>query len=115
MKEQCLVLFPYTAQNEDELTLEEGQTILIIRLYLYFVLVSQSPIHVVNCLVLLVWQYQIGILWVVFNLIFVNFSREVEDKGWWKGEVDGRWENKLKKKCTNTKTASIVQAKFLEN
>jgi len=47
VKEQCLVLFPYTAQNEDELTLEEGQTILII-------------------------------------------SREVEDKGWWKGEVDGR-------------------------
>ena len=34
-----MVLFPYTAQNEDELTLEEGQTILIIRLYLYFVLV----------------------------------------------------------------------------
>ena len=31
VKEQCLVLFPYTAQNEDELTLEEGQTILIIR------------------------------------------------------------------------------------
>lgn len=47
VKEQCLVLFPYTAQNEDELTLEEGQTIQII-------------------------------------------SREVEDKGWWKGEVDGR-------------------------
>ena len=23
MKDQCLVLFPYTAQNEDELTLEE--------------------------------------------------------------------------------------------
>merc|ERR1719458_1358915 len=47
VKEQCLVLFPYTAQNEDELTLEEGQTIQII-------------------------------------------SREVEDKGWWKGEIDGR-------------------------
>ena len=27
MKEQCLVLFPYTAQNEDELTLQEGQVI----------------------------------------------------------------------------------------
>ena len=25
VKEQCLVLFPYTAQNEDELTLQEGQ------------------------------------------------------------------------------------------
>jgi len=47
VKEQCVVLFPYTAQNEDELTLEDGQTIQIL-------------------------------------------SREVEDKGWWKGEVDGR-------------------------
>ena len=47
VKDQCLVLCPYTAQNEDELTLEEGQTVLII-------------------------------------------SRENEDKGWWKGEVDGR-------------------------
>jgi len=40
-------LFPYTAQNEDELTLEEGQIITII-------------------------------------------TQDVEDKGWWKGEVDGR-------------------------
>lgn len=47
VKEQCLVLFPYQAQNEDELTLEEGQIVQVI-------------------------------------------SKEVEDKGWWKGEVDGR-------------------------
>jgi len=47
VKEQCLVLFPYTAQNEDELTLEEGQIVQII-------------------------------------------TKEVEDKGWWKGELDGR-------------------------
>ena len=47
VKEQCLVLFPYTAQNDDELSLEEGQVITII-------------------------------------------TREVEDKGWWKGEVDGK-------------------------
>merc|ERR1719319_449847 len=47
VKEQCQVLFPYTAQNEDELTLEEGQIVLVI-------------------------------------------SKDVEDKGWWKGEVDGR-------------------------
>jgi len=40
-------LFPYTAQNEDELTLEEGQIITII-------------------------------------------TQDVEDKGWWKGEIDGR-------------------------
>ena len=45
--ERGLVLFPYTAQNDDELTLEQGQTILIT-------------------------------------------SREVDDKGWWKGEVDGK-------------------------
>merc|ERR1719419_735645 len=47
VKEQCLVLFPYTAQNEDELTLQEGQLISII-------------------------------------------TKECEDKGWWKGELDGR-------------------------
>jgi len=47
VKDQCFVLFPYQAQNEDELTLEEGQTITIL-------------------------------------------TQEVEDKGWWKGEVDGK-------------------------
>ena len=47
MKEQCIVLFPYNAVNDDELTLEEGQIITVV-------------------------------------------SKEVEDKGWWKGEVDGR-------------------------
>ena len=47
VKEQCLVLFPYTALNEDELTLVEGQVVTII-------------------------------------------SKEVEDKGWWKGEIDGK-------------------------
>ncbi len=41
------MLFPYTALNEDELTLAEGQVITII-------------------------------------------SKEVEDKGWWKGELDGK-------------------------
>merc|ERR1719270_20200 len=47
VKDQCLVLFPYTAQNEDELTLEEGQLITVI-------------------------------------------TKDCEDKGWWKGELDGR-------------------------
>ena len=47
VKEQCIVLFPYNAVNEDELSLEEGQLITIV-------------------------------------------SKDVEDKGWWKGEVDGR-------------------------
>ena len=47
MKEQCIVLFPYNAVNDDELTLEEGQIVAVV-------------------------------------------SKEVEDKGWWKGEVDGR-------------------------
>jgi SH3 domain-containing kinase-binding protein 1 len=45
--EEALAQFPYQAQNEDELTLEEGQIVQVI-------------------------------------------SKEVEDKGWWKGEVDGR-------------------------
>ena len=47
MKEQCVVLFPYNAVNDDELTLEEGQIVTIV-------------------------------------------TKEVEDKGWWKGEIDGR-------------------------
>ncbi len=47
VKEQCVVLFPYTALNEDELSLSEGQ---------------------------------------VINIV----SKEVEDKGWWKGEIDGK-------------------------
>ncbi len=47
VKEQCLVLFPYTALNDDELSLAEGQ---------------------------------------VINIV----AREVEDKGWWKGELDGK-------------------------
>jgi hypothetical protein len=42
-----VVVFPYTAMNDDELTLKEGQTITIV-------------------------------------------TKEVEDKGWWKGEVNGR-------------------------
>ena len=41
------MLFPYTALNEDELTLVEGQVVSIL-------------------------------------------SKEVEDKGWWKGEIDGK-------------------------
>ena len=47
VKEQCVVLFPYTALNDDELSLAEGQ---------------------------------------IINVV----SKEVEDKGWWKGELDGR-------------------------
>ena len=47
MKEQCVVLFPYNAVNDDELSLEEGQ---------------------------------------IVNVV----SKEVEDKGWWKGEIEGR-------------------------
>ena len=47
VKEQCVVLFPYNAVNDDELTLEEGQMVTIV-------------------------------------------SKDVEDKGWWKGEIDGR-------------------------
>ena len=47
MKEQCVVLFPYNAVNDDELSLKEGQTVNIV-------------------------------------------TKDVEDKGWWKGEVDGR-------------------------
>ena len=43
VKEQCVVLFPYNAVNDDELTLEEGQMVTIV-------------------------------------------SKDVEDKGWWKGE-----------------------------
>ncbi|GAB6032670.1 SH3-domain kinase binding protein 1 [Chamberlinius hualienensis] len=46
-REQAKVLFSYEAQNEDELTLKEGDTINII-------------------------------------------SKEIEDKGWWKGELNGR-------------------------
>merc|ERR1719500_2221866 len=47
VKDQCLVLFPYTAQNEDELSLLEGQLITVI-------------------------------------------TKDCEDKGWWKGELDGK-------------------------
>ncbi len=47
VKEQCQVIFPYSAVNEDELSLEEGQ---------------------------------------IINIV----TKDVEDKGWWKGEVDGR-------------------------
>lgn len=47
VKEQCIVLFPYNAVNDDELSLEEGQLVTIV-------------------------------------------ARDVEDKGWWKGEIDGR-------------------------
>ena len=31
------------------------------------------------------------------------FSREVEDKGWWKGEVDGRWVAQIINKLENKK------------
>ncbi|XP_040576071.1 uncharacterized protein cindr [Lepeophtheirus salmonis] len=47
VKEQCVVQFPYEAQNEDELTLGEGR---------------------------------------VVNII----SKDSEDKGWWRGELDGK-------------------------
>ena len=47
VKEQCVVVYPYQAINDDELSLAEGQIVTVV-------------------------------------------SRDVEDKGWWKGEVDGR-------------------------
>jgi hypothetical protein len=43
VKEQCLVLFPYTAQNEDELSLEEGQLITIITRYLLSSFADSDP------------------------------------------------------------------------
>lgn len=47
VREQCRVLFPYDAQNEDELNLREGDIVTII-------------------------------------------TKEVLDKGWWRGELRGR-------------------------
>jgi SH3 domain-containing kinase-binding protein 1 len=47
VKEQCVVLFPYAAVNDDELSLAEGQ---------------------------------------IINVV----SKDVEDKGWWKGEYEGK-------------------------
>ncbi|CAK1545849.1 unnamed protein product [Leptosia nina] len=47
VKEQCRVLFPYTAVNEDELTLGEGDIVTIV-------------------------------------------SKDAPDRGWWRGEVNGR-------------------------
>lgn len=47
MKELCRALYPYDAENEDELSLKEGDIVTII-------------------------------------------TKEVQDKGWWKGELNGR-------------------------
>ncbi|XP_073942857.1 CIN85 and CD2AP related isoform X3 [Choristoneura fumiferana] len=47
VKELCRVLFPYTAVNEDELTLAEGEIVTIV-------------------------------------------SKEAPDRGWWRGEINGR-------------------------
>lgn len=47
VKDQCIVLFPYSAQNQDELTLVEGEVITIL-------------------------------------------SRNIEDAGWWRGELNGK-------------------------
>jgi len=47
VKDQCIVLFPYSAQNQDELTLVEGEMITIL-------------------------------------------SRNIEDAGWWRGELNGK-------------------------
>eukprot|EP00096_Caligus_rogercresseyi_P002582 TRINITY_DN1476_c1_g1_i2.p1 TRINITY_DN1476_c1_g1~~TRINITY_DN1476_c1_g1_i2.p1 ORF type:complete len:627 (+),score=195.72 TRINITY_DN1476_c1_g1_i2:400-2280(+) len=47
VKDKCIVQYPYVAQNEDELSLMEGQ---------------------------------------ILNII----SKDSEDKGWWRGELDGR-------------------------
>lgn len=73
VKEQCIVLFPYNAVNDDELTLEEGQIVAVV-------------------------------------------SKEVEDKGWWKGEVDGRVgvfpDNFVKLMATPTTTPSVLPSEF---
>jgi len=73
VKEQCIVLFPYNAVNDDELTLEEGQMVAVV-------------------------------------------SKEVEDKGWWKGEVDGRVgvfpDNFVKLMATPTTTPSVLPSEF---
>jgi hypothetical protein len=50
VKEQCLVLFPYTAQNEDELSLEEGQLITIITRYLISNVADPDPGSGIGCL-----------------------------------------------------------------
>lgn len=47
VKELCRVLYPYEAANEDELTLKEGDIIVIL-------------------------------------------TKEVQDKGWWRGELRGK-------------------------
>ena len=47
MKEKCRVTFAYNAENQDELTLREGDIVTVL-------------------------------------------SKEVEDPGWWKGELHGR-------------------------
>ena len=41
------------------------------------------------------------------NLNFF-FSREVEDKGWWKGEVDGRWVAQIINKLENKKNYKLL-------
>jgi len=64
------VLFPYTAVNDDELTLAEGQLVNII-------------------------------------------TKEVEDKGWWRGEVDGKvgvFPDNFVKVVTAGSTAAIANS-----
>ena len=69
VKEQCVVVYPYQAINDDELSLAEGQLVNVV-------------------------------------------SKDVEDKGWWKGEVDGRtgvFPDNFVKLVTGTPTAGNQQ------
>ncbi|TNN24247.1 SH3 domain-containing kinase-binding protein 1 [Liparis tanakae] len=73
-RELCKVLFPYEAQNEDELSLKEGEIINII---------SKRAV----CLQLLIRHpsgCRAGFRLLLFPL------QECADAGWWKGEVGGR-------------------------
>ena len=58
MKEQCIVLFPYNAVNDDELTLEEGQIVAVVSkevelaLILLNRIISKFPILIIIALFL---------------------------------------------------------------
>lgn len=75
VREQCKVLFPYEAQNEDELSLKEGDIINII-----------TKVSVGISVGALCWQsFMMSALIITETVI-----QDCADAGWWMGENAGR-------------------------
>lgn len=91
-REQCKVLFPYEAQNEDELSIKEGEIVNIITKVNRFYDFILAHLHHLICLkTQFASRCTQNTLWIVLQALCCGSSvQECADAGWWMGEIGGR-------------------------